>query len=275
MNNIKLVFPKIYKVLQIINRFRIDLTHVKINYHDLSEFFNYYKFGVRLSSNNNRFFSNFFNHIVVDSGLNICVIDVGANDGWFAKTVFRFARLARVISYEPLLSQHKYLDQILQKNKNFNWIGKAVGDKNELISITEYGTTGLSSIKGINADYSYSSHYNQSVTTQYEVESTILDNEFKGFIFNNEVEYILKIDTQGYELEVLRGAYTLLKNNKFNWIIIEVMTVSKYSNSALYDEIFNYLHSLNYKLWDINPSYYEEKSNRLTEFDVIFTLEKS
>ena len=48
------------------------------------------------------------------------------------------------------------------------------------------------------------------------------------------------------------------------------MTVEKYAGRHLYDEIFGFLHNLGYKLWDVNTTYYEPVSRRLTEFETIF-----
>jgi len=48
------------------------------------------------------------------------------------------------------------------------------------------------------------------------------------------------------------------------------MTISKYSDASLYDEILDFLHIHNFKLLDFHQSYYEENTGLLSEFDSIF-----
>ena len=55
---------------------------------------------------------------------------------------------------------------------------------------------------------------------------------------------ILKIDTEGYELEVLKGAIQLLKNNKC-FCQIEVKDNNK-------NEVFSFLNDLDYNLVSTN-----------------------
>jgi hypothetical protein len=99
-----------------------------------------------------------------------------------------------------------------------------------------------------------------------------LDDDLPGLLHNDEI-VILKIDTQGFEMEVLKGAEGLLKRQVFHYVIVELMTVRKYAGAALYDEIFEYMHKLGYKLYDVNPVFYEQSNQKLTEFDAIFMLD--
>ena len=88
------------------------------------------------------------------------------------------------------------------------------------------------------------------------------------------LELVLKVDTQGFEYEVLKGAENSIKAGIFKWVIIELMTVEKYESAHLYTDIMSILHTNGYSIWDIYPSYYEPDTLRLTEFDAIFFLDK-
>ena len=55
---------------------------------------------------------------------------------------------------------------------------------------------------------------------------------------------VIKIDAEGYELEVLKGANNLLKNNKC-YCQIEIIDSNK-------KKIFKYMTEINYKLISIN-----------------------
>ena len=66
----------------------------------------------------------------------------------------------------------------------------------------------------------------------------------------------LVIDTQGYELNVLRGCEGLLKNVKT--IICEVEYVELYKNQPLFDNIHEYLKSFDFEFVDLDRVVYWE-----------------
>jgi len=245
---------------------------VRLDVSSLREFAAWTKGGQDLGGNNYRFYQNFFSGITLSADRQLHFIDVGANDGWFARVIMRFAPAAQITSYEPLLSQHPRLENLQHKHPTFHFRKKAVGDQCGSLTITEYGTSGLSSLKEISPTYEYpSDHYSQSVVNKYSVQIARLDDELSEVLAGQtNGELILKIDTQGFELEVLRGAEHCLRQGVFKYIIVELMTVEKYAGGHLYDEIFGFLHRHGYRLWDVNTTYYEAGSGRLTEFDAIF-----
>ena len=67
---------------------------------------------------------------------------------------------------------------------------------------------------------------------------------------------ILKIDTEGYEYEVLKGAVNLLNNNKC-FCQIEIKNNNK-------EKVFSLLNKLNYNLISLN------RSNNTDFFSLIF-----
>jgi hypothetical protein len=97
-----------------------------------------------------------------------------------------------------------------------------------------------------------------------------MDNEVdEETIPHNAENIFLKVDTQGFEMEVLRGAKNLLEKGKIKIIFIELCTIEKYKGQAKYDEIFNYLHTFGFVLYDIHTSYWED-NGQLSEFDAVF-----
>lgn len=269
-------YGPLYHALLWLERFFVAVRSVRVDIFPLREFFVWAQGGQPLGESNYRFYKNFVENIVLNADCQFHFIDIGANDGWFAKTIFRFAPNCRITSYEPLLSQHPYLESLERQYPNFHFRGQAVGDQRGQLSIIEYGTSGLSSLKGISSNYRYSEHYLQTPMRKYSVETVCLDDELDSITYRqSNVKLVLKIDTQGYELEVLRGAENCLRKGLFKWIIVELMTVEKYQGGHLYAEIVDFLHSCSFELWDVNPAYYEPGSYRLTEFDAIFVWKPS
>ena len=77
---------------------------------------------------------------------------------------------------------------------------------------------------------------------------------------------ILKIDVQGYELEVLKGARESLKRTVI--VTLEMNNHIGYLGSAKYFEIDEYLRNAGFILYDIFPSSKIEK--QLAEWDSIY-----
>ena len=236
---------------------------------------NSFKGGIPLSKSNYDYFNNFFNriNIGVNSGT-FCFFDVGANDGWFAKVVLRFAPGAEIISFEPLQSQHIHLQVLKQEYSNFKFYPFALGSQNDSVEINEYGESGLSSIFEF-ADNSYSyktRNFSIKKVNSYLVDCNKLDDLNYLTSGKEKKLKILKIDTQGYEIQVLNGAKNLLENKYFDFVMIEVLTTEKYIGGPLYIEVINMMHSYGYHLCELVTSC-RETNGWVTEFDVIFSKE--
>jgi hypothetical protein len=90
---------------------------------------------------------------------------------------------------------------------------------------------------------------------------------------------LIKLDIQGYELEVLKGAINSIQKFK-PWIILEMNTMPLYHNQASVGSLSSFLESHNYKLKRVYPVNLnlmnKEKSPKiLTFFDGLWCPEIS
>jgi hypothetical protein len=87
-----------------------------------------------------------------------------------------------------------------------------------------------------------------SISSQKKIEISLstLDQYFKNQV---RIDY-LKLDTQGSELSILKGAEQLLKKGYIKIIKVEVSTIATYQEQALFSDIDIYLRGLNYCLVD-------------------------
>jgi FkbM family methyltransferase len=248
------------------------ITSCRLNIHAIKEEFLRLKPGMQtLGQGNFIFYNNLFTRLAENTS-NIFIVDVGANDGWFARVAFRFAPEAAVLSFEPLKSQIPYLHRMKATFKNFDYRTCAIGEDVSEVEIHEYATSGLSSLLRLDKGrYLYEAQsYKTDVVSEYTVKCVSLDSFCGDLQRRAQKINILKIDTQGYELNVLRGARQLIGMGFFEFIVIEVLTVRKYVGAPLFDEIVAFLAVANYRLCDVYPSY-REKNGWLTELDVVFT----
>lgn len=265
-------WPFLYHISLYLVRLIQAVRNVTLNFDSIREFNSLRRGSIDLAPGNFKFYTNLFPHLInkieVDAS-SVVILDVGANDGWFAKVVYRFAgENTSVISFEPLRSMIPKLKMLAEKYSFYQYENIALGAANEIIEITEYNTTGLSSLKGLSTSYEYShQHYDTSIANKYPVNVATID----WYLADRKITspLILKIDTQGFEYEVLKGAEQALLKGQIKVVIVEVMTVEKYSGGVLYDRIFESLHSYGFTLFDLHPSYYESDGT-LSEFDCAF-----
>ena len=79
---------------------------------------------------------------------------------------------------------------------------------------------------------------------------------------------LLKLDVQGYELEILKGAKNVLKRTSL--IITEVSLIDVYENCPLVSEIVKYLDTRDFQLFDIADFRRRELDNSLWQCDMFF-----
>ena len=81
--------------------------------------------------------------------------------------------------------------------------------------------------------------------------------------------YILKIDTQGHELSVLKGAKSSLKKNIFNFIELEMIINDYYTKKIYLHEIDRLMQENNFELFGLQEFSYSKK-NQINYFDMLY-----
>jgi len=79
---------------------------------------------------------------------------------------------------------------------------------------------------------------------------------------------MLKIDTQGYEREVLKGATGLL--GRVASIQVEISLVPLYAGAPTLTEMVSYIEGLGYELFSLVPGFRDARSGRLLQMDGFF-----
>jgi hypothetical protein len=80
---------------------------------------------------------------------------------------------------------------------------------------------------------------------------------------------ILKIDVQGTELAVLRGAETNLSSHRIRIIYCEVLFAENYQGQSDVVALASYLSTFAYVLWDVKPFLFT-RSGRLWTANALF-----
>ena len=160
-------------------------------------------------------------------------LDVGSCWGIYSLRLCKVFKNLNILTFDPIKKNIQRLKKSIFKNKinNIKVFHTALGSKKGNIEL------------GATEDYSpnYKIDENNSVISEYSSIDT-LDNLLP--VQNKKL--VIKIDTEGFEYEVLKGADNLLKNNKC-YCQIEIIPSNK-------SEIFLYLRERNYKLISTNTN---------------------
>ena len=89
---------------------------------------------------------------------------------------------------------------------------------------------------------------------------------------NNESNIFLKIDTQGFEWEVLEGAKDTLHLAK--GVIVELSLVPLYDGQRLWKDIINKLENEGFTLWALQEVFTDPNTGQSLQFDGIFLKNK-
>jgi FkbM family methyltransferase len=159
-------------------------------------------------------------------------LDIGANTGTYSKRLLELTN-TRVIAFEPLPDAFLQLKKIHQRFPDrFRAINKGVGDcvKSQLLFFGESSSTHATFSPEVNK-MEYLKHQNTNTTTVQMVDlDSFMQNEID---FPNIQLDLIKIDTEGYEYEVLKGATRTIAQLRPRFIQIEFNLHQLHRNQTL------------------------------------------
>jgi FkbM family methyltransferase len=166
-------------------------------------------------------------------------LDVGANRGQFVLLLDYFFPSCKIIAFEPLKKEYHLLKKIFKKKANVKIFNYAVGNKNGIININVSNSSDNSSLL-----FPTNLQLKNFPGTFIIQKSSVQIKKLKNFTANIKKPIFLKIDVQGYELEVLKGSN--LRHVKY--IYLEGSYIKLYKNQALIKSIMKFLLSKRFKL---------------------------
>lgn len=176
--------------------------------------------------------------------------DVGANIGAIGLPVLKLKKNIRYIGFEASPWISEYLKHNLETNKikNYEVINRIVHyNYNEKLKFYQSEFYGKSSLAP-----TYSQKF-------IEVDSVTLDK----FCEERNIHKIdwLKLDVQGFELNVFKGAENLLRGNKIKNILFEYEPWAEQQANIEIGEAQRYISSFGYELLDIKGEKWSQSSN--------------
>ena len=222
----------------------------------------------------NKTYEKYFNN-----NKKLIIFDVGMHKG---ESLIRFNNVfkkKRLIfhSFEPLKNNIDITKKKFSRFKHkivYNQIG--LGEKNSSKIFFENIKSNTSSFIKVNSNSKWVKvrskenrvTVNNFIKKKHFLEIKSLDSYLIGL--NIKKINILKIDTQGYEYEVLKGSIKSLKNKLFEFIELEIIFSDTYENKTCLGEIELFLKKFDYEIVALSNG---GSVNQISfETDVLFKL---
>lgn len=180
-------------------------------------------------------------------------VDVGAHIGYYSCFVGTHSN-NKIIAFEPNPINHRSLLKNLEINgiKNMSVINKGLSSIPG--SITLYGSDGEGSV--------VEESFKTVPSTQTQVEVTTLDSYLD--VIPEEASWILKIDVEAGEYNVLKGAEKIFSMNPPTFILIEIVKHWSGKVNPNFSATFNCLKKYEYRIFEIS-----EEQSSLNEIENI------
>ena len=174
------------------------------------------------------------------------VIDVGAHKGEFLEIMLEMEKINSFYVFEPQKDIFEILSKKFSENRKITLYNCALDKeiRNMYLQINKFSMT--SSLAKINHESLYLkiknflTNSNSNFINKYPVQTSTLDEVFKDF---NLEKTLLKIDVEGFEMNVIKGSKVKLREIPF--ILLENQFGSHYHDNN-FDEIKEILNKENF-----------------------------
>jgi FkbM family methyltransferase len=165
------------------------------------------------------------------------VFDIGANSGQSAKKFSTELKSASIYSFEPEAEVFLHLKSNTKHLPNVSCFNFGLGDKNDQMELHHGKYSGWNSLLPDLNDTGKKSM----------VEIKTLD-DFVEETGTTQID-LLKTDTEGFDINVLKGATKMLEYNKIKFIYIEAGFYTTNKRNTNLDEIMSFLLDYNFTLF--------------------------
>jgi FkbM family methyltransferase len=195
------------------------------------------------------------------------VLDVGANAGQYAQGLYDHGYDGKIHSFEPIGSVYKSLAEKASARKSqWTTVNSGMGAKEEEVPMNISENFVSSSVLKI-TESTVNVQQDTRITHTEMIRLTTVDN-----FLQKQKEIAkplwLKLDVQGYELEVLKGAERSIAD--ISVVQAELSFQPIYDGAPLFRDIVEYLEKRNFEIYTIIPGFRDGKTGRMLQADGIF-----
>lgn len=202
-----------------------------------------------------------------DNSITNC-FDVGANTGQYAKFIRSAGFNGVIYSFEPQLQAFNRLHKKAAGNTQWRTFNIGLGDTDgeAIINISKNSvSSSILDIDKLSVDIVPETEY----ISKEKIKINRLDTFLKQINFNER--FFLKIDAQGFESRILKGAEGCLNN--IYAVELESSYVPLYKEEKLFDEMKTFIESKGFYLSSLENGFADHRNGRLLQVEMIFLRE--
>jgi FkbM family methyltransferase len=203
--------------------------------------------------------------LLAQHGIDV-VLDVGANIGQYARSLLRMGYRGRIVSFEPLPSARRRLEANARGVPGWQIVPVALGDFDGQSTINVAGNSQSSSLLAMLPQHVAAAPESAYVSAEV-VEVRRLDSLFSEHCRAGE-RCFLKLDVQGFEQAVLRGARESLA--RCVGVQLEMSLMPLYEGEATFTELLAQMADHGYSLMWLENGFVDPHSGRLLQLDGVF-----
>ena len=196
-----------------------------------------------------------------------CVVDVGGHWGEYGKRLRNAGFQGRIVSFEPVLDNVKRLEDVARRDPDWEVRHAALGRTSGRLRLNVTSDTQFSSFREPLATTLLDMPH-AAVESRYEVVVHRLDDVFDDCLPRPDSRVFLKLDTQGWDLEVLAGAAASLE--RVVGLQSEISIRPIYEGMPGYLEALTAMQGLGFDLTGLFPVA-RDRLLRLIEMDCVMT----
>jgi FkbM family methyltransferase len=195
------------------------------------------------------------------------ILDCGANSGQYVDDLKKARWAGKVYSFEPLSEAYAILSGKAVASDQWQAFHCALGEENGESTIQVAGNSYSSSLLEFSTDFKElrpdASPVGSETVTIRRLDDVVKE---EGFSFDGPV--MLKLDVQGFELSVLRGALETLP--RVSVIQCELALIPSYEGGATFVEVREFLRDQGFVLAHLIDGHANHETGELREVDGIF-----
>ena len=197
------------------------------------------------------------------------VIDVGANTGQFASYLRTHVGYKnRIISFEPISDNYKKIVKLTENDSFWSVFCYALGAEETNKSFNIMKEDQFSSFLHPTTKNIDSFVDNNIIDRTETISLRKLDNVLNELdLINSKSNIYLKLDTQGYDLEVIKGAQNSL--SRISILQTELSVINIYDDMPKMNYVIDKLRDIGFEIAGLFPIS-TDKNYRVIEFDGIF-----
>lgn len=198
------------------------------------------------------------------------VMDVGANVGQFGLDIRRHGFEGLIVSYEPVHKTFESLSQTIKRHQPWKAFQLGLGSTESEGLINISGNAGLSS-SVLEMGALHLENFPESVTVaRQNISFSTIDKQLE-ILGLQPQEIMLKLDVQGYEAEVLKGASRSL--SMIPLCYLEVSITPLYEGEVSFLPILIELSKFGHEVIDVYRGI-RAKNGQLLQLDILTMLSK-